>query len=157
MTQRQQQTPSGLREGPINSLFGASIGNEESVVSVLDDAIPLRDASHADVAEYRVENPRRYAECFALLSDGRKVGLKDACQFVGWSRHDRDRSLLSLLFRSNGKHFEVSTEGDLRAHAPGRIRAVFLESESERRSSLARKFIGIDGDLLTLPAPPTSI
>ena len=153
MTQ-QLQTPISLCGKLINALFGASIGDEEHMVRALDDAIPLQGASHADVAEYVVEIPMRYAECFALLNDGRKVPLKNPRQFVGWSRHDRNRS---LLFRSNGKHYEVAVEAELLGQAPGSIRTVFLEAKSERRSSLARKFIGVDGDLVILPVLPAQI
>jgi malate synthase len=154
MTQQQLQRPVSLCGKLINALFGASIGDEERMVSVLDEAIPLQGASHADVVEYSVEIPMRYAECFALLSDGRKVALRNPRQFVGWSTHDRNRS---LLFRSNGKHYEVAVEEGLRGQSPGCIRTVFLEAKSERRSSLARKFIGIDGDLVILPVLPATI
>ena len=150
----QPQSPTARRARPIDALFGASIGDEENMVGVLDDAIPLQGASHADVVEYVVETPMRYAECFALLSDGRKVGLQDPRGFVGWSRHDRDRS---LLFRSRGKHYEVVVEASLLGQVPGCIRQVFLEAGSERRSSLARKFIGIDGNLVVLPVLPATI
>lgn len=135
----------------INALFGASVGEEADVVSLLDEAIPLNGASHADVVEYSVEIPMRYAECLALLKDGRKVGLRDPRKFKGWSQHSLNRS---LLFRSNGKHFEVAVEEQLLGKAPGCIREVFLEARSERRSSLARKFIGVDGDLVILPVLP---
>ncbi len=150
---QQLQTPIALCERLINALFGASIGDEERMIVVLDDAIPLQGASHADVVEYLVEIPMRYAECFALLSDGRKVALQEPRKFVGWSRHDRDRS---LLFRSNGEHFEVAVEACLHGQAPGCIREVFLEAKSERRSSPARRFIGIDGDLVILPVLPAT-
>ncbi|MGI9248067.1 MAG: hypothetical protein ACR2QI_03580 [Woeseiaceae bacterium] len=145
---QQLQTQDSLGGRPINALIDASIADQEDVVGVLDEAIPLQGASHADVLEYVVESPMRYAECCALLSDGRKVGLQDPCKFVGWSRHSRNRS---LLFRSNGKHFEVAVEGGLRGQAPRSIRVVFLEASSERRSGIAGKFIGIDGDLVILP------
>lgn len=154
MTQPQLQMPGSLCGRPINALFGASIADEHDMIGVLDEAIPLAGASHADVVEYVVEIPMRYAECFALLTDGRKVGLQDPRAFVGWSCHDRDRS---LLFRSSGKHYEVAVEANLRGQAPGCIRTVFLEARSERRSSLARKFIGIDGDLVILPVLPATL
>ena len=153
MTQPQRNTPGSHSGKLINALFSASIDDEQNMVSVLDEVIPLAGASHADVVEYVVEIPMRYAECFALLADGRKVGLQDPGGFVGWSRHDRDRS---LLFRSNGKHYEVAVEACLIGQAPGCIRTVFLEARSGRCSSLARKFIGIDGDLLTLPVLPAA-
>ena len=72
---------------------------------------------------------------------------------MGWSNHSPNRS---LLFRSNGKHFEVAVEEQLRDKAPGCIREVYLEARSERRSSLARKFIGVDGDLVILPVLPAT-
>ena len=151
MTQQELQTPVSLCGKLINALFGASIGDEADMVAALDEAIPLRGASHADVVEYCVEIPMRYAECLAVLRDGRKVGLQKPRQFKGWSNHSRNRS---LLFRSNGKHFEVAVEERLRGEAPGCIREVYLEAKSERRSSLARKFIGVDGDLVILPVLP---
>ena len=154
MTQHQLHAPTAPCGRLINAMFGASIGDQENMISVLDEAIPLQGASHADVVEYVVEIPLRFAECFAILADGRKVGLQEPRKFVGWSRHDPDRS---LLFRSNGKHFEVAVERGLRGQAPGSIRQVFLESKSERRSSLARKFIGIDGDLVILPILPATL
>ena len=147
----QLQTPVSICGKLINALFGASVGDEADMVSLLDEAIPLKGASHADVLEYSVEIPMRYAECFALLADGRKVGLQDPRKFKGWSQHSPNRS---LLFRSNGKHFEVAVEERLRGKAPGCIREVYLEARSERRSSLARKFIGVDGDLVILPVLP---
>lgn len=154
MTEQQLQTPTALCGRPINALFSTSIDDHEDMVSVLDDAIPLHGASHADVIEYVVEIPLRYAECFALLSDGRKVALQTPVNFVGWSRHDAIRS---LLFCSNGKHFEVAIERQLKGQAPGCIREVFLDAKSERRSGLERKFIGVDGNLVILPVLPTTI
>ncbi len=151
MTQQPLQMPVSLCGKLINALFGASIGDEADMVAALDEAIPLQGASHADVVEYRVEIPMRYAECLAVLRDGRKVGLQKPRQFKGWSNHSFNRS---LLFRSNGKHFEVAVEEQLRGKAPGCIREVYLEAKSERRSSLARKFIGVDGDLVILPVLP---
>ncbi|MGI9262352.1 MAG: hypothetical protein ACR2QR_09975, partial [Woeseiaceae bacterium] len=131
MTQQQLHTPNAPCDRPINALFDAGVDDEENIISVLDDTIPLRDgASHADVLEYVVQIPLRYAECFALMADGRKVGLRNPRKFVGWSQHDPNRS---LLFRSNGKHFEVAVESGLRGQAPGCIRQVFLEAKSDRR------------------------
>ena len=152
MTQPQLGTPVSPPGKPINAFFDDSIGDEARMVSVLDEAIPLQNASHADVVEYVVESPLRYAECLALLGDGRKVGLQNPRRFVGWSAHDRDRS---LLFCSNGKHYEVAVEADLLGQSAGCIRTVFLESKTERRSSVGRKFIGIDGNVVILPALPS--
>ena len=152
MTQPQLGTPAPLPGKPLNAFFDDSIGDEERMVSVLDDAIPLKNASHADVVEYVVESPLRYAKCFALLGNGRKVGLQNPRQFVGWSAHDRDRS---LLFCSKGKHYEVAVEADLLGQSAGCIRTVFLESKTAGRSDLGRKFIGVDGGVVILPVLPS--
>jgi len=154
MTQQQLPTPVPLCGNLTNPLLGAGIGDKEQMVEALNEAIPLQGASHADVVEYVVETPLRYAECLALLSDGRKVALQNPRHFVGWSSHDPNRS---LLFRSRGKHYEVAVEAALLGRSPGCIRTVFLEGRSERRSSLARKFIGTDGDLVILPVLPKTI
>lgn len=145
MSQQQLQTPVSVRGKLITGMTGSSIGDQESMVDFLDRVVPLQGASHADIVEYCVEAPMCYAKCVAMLASGHKVGLQNPCQFVGWSDQ-------SLLFSINGRHFEVAIESDSQGHAPGCIRVIFLEDDSERRSSLARKFIGIDGDMVTLPA-----
>ena len=144
MIQQQLQTPVSGRGKRLNGVIGNDIGDQASIVDLLDKAVPLQGASHADVVEYCIEAPMRYAECVALLAGGRKVGLQNPCQFVGWSSQ-------SLLFNSYGKHLEVAIDNDSHGHVQKCIRVVFLDEKSERRSSLARKFIGIDGDLVNLP------
>lgn len=118
-------------------------------VSLLDDLIPLRDASHTDVVEYCVEVPFRYAECVALLADGRKVGLRNPRLFVGWSGKQQDRS---LLFRINGAHLEVGVADEVSGQAPGKVHNITLEAFALRCAKSVRKFIGIDGELVYLPA-----
>lgn len=126
----------------------------------LDQVIPLKGASHADVVSYSVEIPMRYAECFARLRDGRKVRLADRSRFIGWSGDDAKRS---LLFRKNLLHIELCIDKGLNGSAlgPGGISDIVLESavrtvktaeDSPCESHDAeRKFIGIDGSLVTLP------
>lgn len=117
-------------------------------VTLLDDLIPLRDASHTDVVEYSVEVPFRYAECYALLQDGRKVSLLEPRKFVGWSSHNPNRT---LLFRVNGAHLELDVADELAGQAPGKIHSISLETMALRCANTVRKFIGIDGDLMLLP------
>ena len=117
-------------------------------VTLLDDLIPLRDASHTDVVEYSVEVPFRYAECYALLQDGRKVSLLEPRKFVGWSSHKPSRT---LLFRVNGTHLERDVADELAGQAPGKIHSISLEAMALRCANTVRKFIGIDGDLMLLP------
>ncbi len=118
-------------------------------VTLLDDLIPLRNASHTDVVEYSVEVPTRNAVCYALLQDGRKVGLVEPWKFVGWSSHKPSRT---LLFRVNGTHLELDVEDELAGKAPGKIHNIILEAVALRCANTMRKFIGIDGNLVQLPA-----
>ena len=96
-------------------------------VRFLDRALPLRDASHADVVRYDVNIPMRYAECVAVLRDGRRVGLRNKRLFCGWTGY-ADRK--SLLFRHQGLHIRIDVDP---AHpigktAPGFTKDVLLES-----------------------------
>jgi malate synthase len=75
----------------------------------LDDAIPLKDASHADVTDYRVETVWRKAECIATLLDGSEAKLRNSWQFVAYSGRETKRS---LLFRNNGLHIEIQIDPD---------------------------------------------
>jgi malate synthase len=75
----------------------------------LDDAIPLKNASHADVVNYRVETVWRKAECIATLDDGSEAKLRNSWQFVAYSGREARRS---LLFRNNGLHLEIQIDPD---------------------------------------------
>ncbi len=81
----------------------------------LDDAMPLKNASHADVVHYRVETVWRKAECIATLNDGREAKLRNSWQFVAYSGRQPKRS---LLFRNNGLHIEIQIDPD---HPVGRV------------------------------------
>lgn len=117
-------------------------------VSLLDDLIPLKGASHTDVVEYSVEVPFRYAECFALLEDGRKVGLIEPRRFVGWSSYEPSRT---LLFNVKGAHLELDIEDQLAGMAPGKVHNITLEAMALRAADRVKKFIGIDGHQVLLP------
>ena len=133
-------------------------GARDRTAAYLDQVIPLKGASHADVVSYSVEVPMRYAECFATLADGRKVRLADKRRFIGWSGDDANRT---LLFRKNLLHIELHTDKGLNGSAPGPggISDIILESavrsirtaETPEAQDAERKFIGIDGSLVTLP------
>lgn len=132
-------------------------GAGNRTAAYLDQVIPLKGASHADVVSYTVEIPMRYAECFATLKDGRKVRLADRRRFVGWSGDDAKRS---LLFRKNLLHIELRTDKGLNGSAPGPggISDIVLESAvrtiktaEHPQQDAERKFTAIDGSLVTLP------
>ena len=102
----------------------------------------------------------RYAECFALLKDGRKVGFVDRRRFVGFSR---DTETPSYLFRKNLLHIELRQKNPpgARNGTPRRLCDVILETAIRTirtsgptlngHSDQDRKFIGVDGSLVTLP------
>ncbi|MCH8158580.1 MAG: hypothetical protein IIA08_01790 [Proteobacteria bacterium] len=121
----------------------------EQAIKILDEVIPLDGASHVDVVKYSVEIPLRHAECFALLSDGRKVGLAEPRRFVGWTSHDPDRS---LLFRNKGSHIELGVEGPVNGHETGNIRNIVVEDATVCHSRTEKRFIGVDGELVLLPS-----
>ena len=121
----------------------------QNTARILDDLIPLRGASHADVVEYLVEIPMRYAECCALLADGRKVRLVDSRKFLGWSSHDSRRS---LLFHNNDITLEVEVDNEAAQKDKSTVRSINLQAAIRNGASRVKKFIGIDGGLLILPA-----
>ena len=83
----------------------------------LDRAIPLKNSSHADVTNYRIETIWRKAECIATLNDGSETKLRNSWQFIAWSGREAKRS---LLFRNNGLHIEIQIDPD---HPVGRVAA----------------------------------
>lgn len=143
MAQQLQTSVSRSEHGIENNGF-------DRTVELLDQAIPLQGgASHADVLEYSVEIPMRYAECVATLKDGRKVGLKQPGKFEGWSSHEPRRS---LLFRYGDAHLEIEVGRRAATPGPGNIRNVTKLDSASRQLTAVRKFIGIDGALVLLPA-----
>ena len=121
----------------------------DNTTRILNELVPLRGASHADVVEYRVEIPMRYAECFAILADGRKVEFADPRRFLGWSSHDARRS---LLFRANDLTLEVEVDSLAAKRERSTVRSINLQAAVREQAMRVKKFIGIDGALLLLPA-----
>lgn len=60
----------------------------------LDQLVPLCGASHADVVDYRVSVPMRYAEVKARLVNGGTARLANARQFLGWRGYGPNPTLL---------------------------------------------------------------
>jgi len=115
----------------------------DKMVRLLDRAAPLKGASHADVESYGVDIPLRYASLFALLRDGRKVRLRDARDFAGWSGWTGRRS---FLIRNGGQYVEIVTDRDhpQSTAAPGGIRDLVFDPSG--------RYIALDGSQLVLPA-----
>lgn len=67
----------------------------------LDEAVPLAEGSHVDVAQYAVDNGR----LVAALTGGATASLADPRQFAGYSGEPEAPS--SVLLRNNGLHIDV--------------------------------------------------
>lgn len=112
----------------------------------LDRMIPLAGASHADAIEYAIVIPMRYAECVAILADGRQVRLREPRQLVGWSGPVERRS---FVFRSGDRGVEVRVDAARRR----RVREVrdfllSIERSLEFGVERVRKLIACDGSLV---------
>lgn len=107
--------------------------NQMEQTKFLDQMIPLKEASHAEVVSYGVDTPMRYTECFARLTDGRVVRFRNSRQFIGWSGMNGSRK---LLFRSDAGRILIPS-------GEGRKNRV----QSQQADS-AHKFITRDGGLL---------
>ncbi len=150
---RQQNSHQDIRQG---ILAGAmcreaqrDAGLKENTARILDSLIPLRGASHADVVEYRVEIPLRYAECYAVLADGSRARFLDPRKFLGWSSHEARRS---LLFRNDEITLEVEIDNEAPQRECSTVRSINLQAAIRNSANRIKKFIGIDGDQLILPA-----
>lgn len=115
----------------------------------LDAAVPLRAGSHKDVVRYIVEIPMRFAECFALLKDGRKVPLANKRSFVAWSGRDSQRS---LMFEAHGLRIETVIDPSDReaGSAPGYVASIDIQpagsgTTASRPPRNRQRFIAIDG------------
>lgn len=102
------------------AVFDCSNGYD---AAFLDEAIPLRGASHADVARYSIEIPMRYSECFAVLNNGTKVPMANKRQFLAWSGTGAE---CTVVFDADGR----------------RIQARVTPTPRQ-----ARRFVAIDGAL----------
>lgn len=121
----------------------------ENTANILDNLIPLRGASHADVVAYRIDIPVRYAECYAVLADGSKARFANPRKFLGWSSREARRS---LLFRNNDITLEVEIDNQATEKKRSTVRSINLQAAVREGANRIKKFIGIDGDLLILPA-----
>lgn len=113
---------------------------------LLDLAIPLAGASHANVVSYDVAVPMRYSECLATLEDGRQVRLRHPGQLVGWSGPAGQRS---LVFKHGDRGIEIRMGG---TQSP-RIRSIhacrLMVSEAPFRVARCQhKLVARDGSLI---------
>ncbi|MFK8030923.1 MAG: malate synthase G [Gammaproteobacteria bacterium] len=92
----------------------------------LDQALPLKAGSHADVQLYKLHHHDDVTSIEVLFNDGESV-LEDPEQFIG---HAVNNGRLTLLFKNNNLHIELFIDDD---HPVGRdanahLADVILES-----------------------------
>ncbi len=120
----------------------------QNFACILDQLIPLRNASHADVTTYFVETPMRYSECFATLADGSKTCFVNRRQFVGSRSNGFDQS---LLFKSLGMLVEVRAgRRDQQTTGGAQSVAIRLSGVPAQAGTgiRARQYVAIDGSLI---------
>jgi malate synthase len=110
--------------------------------AVLDEAAPLQGASHVEAVSYTVEN----GALAVALKTGRRVGLKDAAQFVGYA--GEPGSPTGILIRHNGLHLEIVLD---RSHPIGKtdpagIADLMLESAITTIMDLEDSVAVVDAD-----------
>ena len=128
----------------------------------LDKLIPLDEGSFANVVDLGIDIPMRYAECYLVLDDGRRVRLKDRHQLLGWSGGPQRRSFYFqadttiLCVRTNSAHrvpvrmVELWDDREtVAAYSP-------RDAQVKKLNSPAHKITTVDGSLLFVASRPTA-
>jgi len=79
--------------------------NMRNTADILDRTIPLVGASHADVIDYSIVIPMRYAECVANLIGGGQTRFRNPRQLTGWSGPAERRT---FVFQSGNRGIEIA-------------------------------------------------
>ncbi|KKK39274.1 malate synthase [Mesobacillus campisalis] len=90
----------------------------------LDQAAPLKGASHKDAVQYAIEN----GTLAVTLKSGEKTGLKDGEKIIGYQGSPEQPS--AVLLKNNGLHFEIQIDDE---HPIGktdkaRVKDILIES-----------------------------
>ncbi|RME65362.1 MAG: malate synthase G, partial [Alphaproteobacteria bacterium] len=92
----------------------------------LDEAVPLAQGRHGDVAAYEVAGEGVKRLC-AVLTDGRRTGLAAPSAFAGYAI---DGPLTCILLRNHGLHIEIQIDRShpVGAAAPAGVCDIVLEA-----------------------------
>ncbi|WP_071460495.1 malate synthase G [Bacillus massilinigeriensis] len=90
----------------------------------LDKAVPLKEASHQDVAAYKIAG----GQLLVLLADGSETGLENPRKLRGY--RGTPEAPTAILLQNNGLHFEILID---RLHSIGRtdlagVKDILVES-----------------------------
>jgi len=112
-----------------------------AAAAFLDDAVPLENANHANVAAYRIVDGVLKAE----IESGDRVSLLEKSKFVGYT--GAIDSPTSILLRNNGLHIDILID---RGHSIGRespsgVKDVVLESAVTTIQDFEDSIAAVDG------------
>ena len=118
------ESAGGKSGAQYNAARGASV--IAYAARFLDASVPLIDASHADVTEYRLNTRGSSAE-LGIRANGRDTTLRDNKQFIGYATAGGQTR---LLFRHHHLHIEIIIEPDhpIGRQSPAAVSDVVLES-----------------------------
>ena len=107
----------------------------------LDKTIPLELGSFKNVTKFNFKD----GFLSMILNDGTNTMLKDAKQYLGYSRYENDS--FGLLFRNNNLHFEIQID---KAHPVGRsdvggIKDIYMESAVTTIQDCEDSVAAVDG------------
>ena len=107
----------------------------------LDKTIPLELGSFKNVTKFNFKD----GFLSMILNDGTNTMLKDAKQYLGYSRYENDS--FGLLFRNNNLHFEIQID---KAHPVGRsdvggIKDIYMESAITTIQDCEDSVAAVDG------------
>ncbi len=108
----------------------------------LDKTIPLELGSFKNVTKFNFKD----GFLSMILNDGTNTMLKDAKQYLGYSRYENDS--FGLLFKNNNLHFEIQID---KAHPVGRsdiggIKDIYMESAITTIQDCEDSVAAVDGE-----------
>ena len=132
------------REGGYNSVRGDKV--IAFAKNFLDETVPLEEGSFTNVIEFNFVD----GNLLMTLSDGVKVGLKDANQYIGYV--DNGDDAFGLLFKNNNLHFEIQVDKthSIGSTDPAGIKDVLMESAITTIQDCEDSVAAVDGEDKTI-------
>ncbi|NVK43716.1 MAG: malate synthase G, partial [Oceanospirillaceae bacterium] len=111
----------------------------------LDQAAPLAEGGHGDVADYSLETRDGHTALIIRMTDGRITGLQDAAQFAGFRE---EQGVKAILLRNHGLHVELQIDRDhpIGAMAASGLRDLILESALSTIMDCEDSVAAVDAD-----------
>ena len=132
------------REGGYNSVRGDKV--IAFAKNFLDETVPLEEGSFTNVIEFNFVD----GNLQMTLSDGVKVGLKDANKYIGYV--DNGDDAFGLLFKNNNLHFEIQVDKthSIGSTDPAGIKDVLMESAITTIQDCEDSVEAVDGEDKTI-------